>query len=125
MGRNAVALARHGLAVTVVDVSPVALEQVRAAAAGGGLAIDTRCVDLERERLPAGPWDVIVDFHYLSRPLFPQIVAALAPGGALLFVQPTVANLERHEHPGRDYLLAPGEAASLVAPLGVEISREG
>jgi tellurite methyltransferase len=124
-GRNALALARHGLAVTIADVSPVGLARALDAATAEGLALATVCVDLEHEALPPGPWDVIIDLHYLERRLFPSFAAALAPGGALVFVQPTIANLERHPHPGRDYLLAPGEAARLVAPLAIELAREG
>lgn len=120
-GRHALWLARRGLAATLVDVSPIALERAREAASAAGLALATLAIDLESELLPAGPWSLIVCFHYLQRSLFPAFAAALAPGGMLLFCQPTVRNLERHARPSRRFLLEEGELAGLVAPLPLEV----
>ncbi len=115
-GRNALWLASRGLEVTIVDVSQVGLDLAASRAARAGLALRTVCVDLDDEPLPAGPWDLVVDTLYLSRPLFPVIAAALRPGGVLVFLQPTVTNLERHDKPPRGFLLETGELASLVPP---------
>lgn len=120
-GRHALWLARRGLAVTLAEVSPVALRQATDAAAAAGLALTAVEVDLEHQPLPAGPWDLIVDLHYLQRSLFPAFAGALAPGGLLLFCQPTERNLERHERPSRRFLLAEGEVAGLIAPLPLEV----
>lgn len=122
-GRHAVWLARRGLDVTLVDVSPVGVDLARQAAAAAGVALDARALDLEREPLPPGPWDVIVDFHYLQRSLFPAFAAALAPGGLLVFVQPTRSNLERHPRPGPAHLLDDGELARIAAGLPLEVVR--
>lgn len=124
-GRHAVWLARRGLDVTLVDVSPVGVDLARQAAAAAGVALDARVLDLEREResLPPGPWDLIVDFHYLQRSLFPALAAALAPGGLLVFVQPTRSNLERHPRPGPAHLLDDGELARIAASLPLEVVR--
>jgi hypothetical protein len=40
-------------------------------------------VDFEVEPVPPGPWDLILVFHYLHRPLFEQFEGLLAPGGLL------------------------------------------
>lgn len=122
-GRHAVWLARRGLTTTLVDVSPVGLDLAREAARAGGVALDARAADLERDGLPAGPWDVILDFHYLQRSLFPAFAQALAPGGLLVFVQPTRRNLERHPRPGAAHLLEEGELARLVADLPLDVLR--
>jgi SAM-dependent methyltransferase len=119
-GRNAVFLARAGFDVTVADVSDVALELARERAADVPLA--TVRVDLEREPFPAGPWDVVLCFHYLHRPLFAALVPHLSSGGQLWFCQPTVLNLERHPRPSRRFLLELGEAATLVAAAGLRLS---
>src|SRR5262245_61692495 len=66
-GRHAIWLARRGLDVTLCDVSTVGLE----IAARAEPRLTCRRVDLESEPLPAGPWDLIVCFHYLQRALFP------------------------------------------------------
>ncbi len=49
-------LARRGLDVLAVDVSPEGLRLARDRARGAGLALETLVLDLEREPLPQGPW---------------------------------------------------------------------
>lgn len=125
-GRHAIWLARRGLTVTVADISPVALGLAREAAASEGLSIHTLAIDLERDPLPPGPWDLVVAFHYLERAILPALPAALAPGGLFVLVQPTRRNLERHAHPSARFLLDEGEAPRLVPPpLTVERHDEG
>jgi 2-polyprenyl-3-methyl-5-hydroxy-6-metoxy-1,4-benzoquinol methylase len=124
-GRVALWLARAGLEVTAVDVSAVGLARARSAASAAGLAIATRVLDLEREPLPAGPFDVVTCFHYLQRDLFPALAQRLAPGGILACEIATVRNLERHARPGRRFLLEPGEIRILVAPLEILLHEEG
>jgi SAM-dependent methyltransferase len=122
-GRHALWLARRGLAVTLTDVSEVAVGRAEAAAAAAGLALAVDRRDLEVDPLPDGPWQIALCFHFLLRPLFAGFAAALAPGGLLLFVQPTVRNLERHPHPGAPYLLAEGELPGLIEAVGLEVVR--
>jgi tellurite methyltransferase len=84
-GRNALELARMGFAVDAVDISDVAVEAVRAAAAEQGLPVTAHRADLSGEPFPRPPYDVIVDVNYLERSLFEAIPLALAPGGLLVF----------------------------------------
>jgi SAM-dependent methyltransferase len=69
-----------------------------------------------------GPWplngrqfDLVLVTHYLWRPLWPQILASVAPGGLLLYE--TFAH--GHEALGRpsrpDFLLKPGELLEVCA----------
>jgi SAM-dependent methyltransferase len=124
-GRVAVWLAREGLSVTAVDVSPVGLARARSAAAAGGLAVETLVLDLERDPLPPGPFDLVTCFGYLQRDLFPALAERLAPRGILACEIATVRNLERHARPGRRFLLEPGEIVDLVGPLELLLYREG
>lgn len=124
-GRIALWLARRGLDVTAVDVSPVGLARAADAAAAAGLRVGTRVVDLESEPLPAGPWRVIACFQYLQRQLFPAFAAALEPGGVLLCEITTTRNLERHARPSARFLVDPGELPALCAPLEPVWSSEG
>lgn len=124
-GRNAVWLAERGLDVTLVDVSPVALEMAHARAVAAGVALRLVAADLEAEPLPAGPWQVVAWFHYLARPLFPVVAAALTPGGWLVCELATVRNLERHHRPPAPYLLEEGELATLVDELDIVELEEG
>jgi 2-polyprenyl-3-methyl-5-hydroxy-6-metoxy-1,4-benzoquinol methylase len=120
-GRHALWLARRGLEVTIADVSAVGLELATRTANAEGLDIDTACVDLAEAPLPAGPWDVIVSFHYLQRDLFAAFASELAPGGYLVFCQATRTNLERHQHPSARFLLDDGELPGLIAELPLEV----
>lgn len=84
-GAGSVWLARRGLAVWGVDVSPVAVEQARDLAAHGGVADACRfdVVDLD-SGLPPGPTVSVVLCHrFRDRRLDAQIVERLEPGGLL------------------------------------------
>lgn len=124
-GRHALWLARRGLAVTLIDVSDDGLALAAAAAQAEGLTLTMVRSDLEHEPLPAGPWDLVLCFHYLQRDLFPAIVAGLAPGGLLVFCHQTRKNLERHPRPPPQYLLEEGEARGLAEGLDAIFYTEG
>src|SRR5690242_21716854 len=64
-GRHALWLARRGLDVTLADISEVGLGIARGAAAREGLALRTVALDVERDPLPGGPWDLILIFYFL------------------------------------------------------------
>jgi SAM-dependent methyltransferase len=82
LGRHAVLLNSLGWRVTAVDASPVAIRALRSR----NLPIDARIADLERGEfvIEPGAWELICDYHYLQRDLFPSIRAGVRPGG--LFV---------------------------------------
>jgi len=108
-GRNAIWLARRGFAVTLIDFSPVAVALVAEGAAEAGLPLSATLWNVETDGLPIGPWDAIVIHHFLDRPSLDVALDRLRRGGVLAFCQPTLRNLERHEHPGERWLLAEGE----------------
>lgn len=80
-GRNALHLAKLGWRVTAVDASAAALRILREHASG--LSIRAVRADLERSEfdLAAETYDLICDFLYLQRDLFPRIRAGVRPGG--------------------------------------------
>ncbi|MDH5672773.1 MAG: class I SAM-dependent methyltransferase [Myxococcales bacterium] len=123
-------LAQRGLAVSALDVSPVALERLRQAAKALGVAVDARQLDLERDALPDGAFDFIACWHYRQAGLHAALCERLAPGGLLALEQHTVDNLQRHARPGRDYLAERGELARFAldgAPVPLQLCyyREG
>ncbi len=124
-GRHALWLAGRGLNTTLLDISTVALDLATTRAQDTGLAINTQAIDLESDPFPAGPWDVIVGFHFLQRNLFDHFKASLANDGLLIYAQPTMRNLERHSRPPADFLLEAHELVNLVKPLKIELYREG
>lgn len=85
-GRHALFLAKLGWQVTAVDASPVAIELLRQRAAELRVSIQTAVADLESGAFVIEPdrYDLICDFFYLQRDLFPGIRAGIRPGG--LFV---------------------------------------
>ena len=124
-GRVACWLARRGLHVTALDVSPVGLELTRNTARAQGLELETLELDLEQSPLPAGAFALVSCFHYLQRDLFPHLRERLEPGGVLMCELPTRRNLERHARPGARFLLESNELLTLCAPLEVVYYREG
>ncbi len=122
-GRNAIWLARHGLDVTLVDVSDVALDKAEQRAHRMGLTDRMRFlrVDLEGP-LPFAPlFDVVVVVHYLDRERRDSFADLLLDGGILVVANPTVTNSERHARPSADYLVERGELASWVCNRELEL----
>jgi tellurite methyltransferase len=102
-GRNALYLAQLGWSVTAVDASPVAIAAVLARA--HGLPIDARVADLERGEfaIEPGAYDLICDFHYLQRDLFPAIREGVTPGGVF------VGAIHLDDGGGHRFVVRPGE----------------
>ena len=119
-GRHALLLGSQGLDVTLLDISPAALEIAAAAARAEGLALTTVAVDLDTDALPAGPFDVVLCTYFRWPPLLAAAAAVLRPGGLVLLAHPTLRNLERHPRPGARFLLEPGELARGV-PAELEV----
>jgi len=119
-GRHLRWLAARGHRLTGVDRDAAAVQPLRPLA-------EIVVADLE-----AGPWplggrqfDGVVVTNYLWRPLLPAIVAALAPGGVLIYEtfadgQQTVGRPSRP-----DFLLQPGELLAAAAGLRVVAYEDG
>ena len=104
-GRNALYLAGLGWDVTAVDAAAAAVRVVRERAAAAGVRIDARVADLESAEfvIEPGGYDLICDFFYLQRDLFPRIRDGVRPGGVV------AAEIHlRNDQPHR-FVLEPGE----------------
>jgi 2-polyprenyl-3-methyl-5-hydroxy-6-metoxy-1,4-benzoquinol methylase len=118
-GRMAVYMARRGLDVEAVDISPVGLALAREAARDEGLKLKTLVRDLTTEGLPEGTYDLIACFHYRQPGLFGRLRDALRPGGVVLAEVETARDLARSGSPETNELLrAAGE-------LEIVFYREG
>lgn len=115
-GRHSLLFAQRGHPVLAVDRATSALVELAASPAWPGPPLEVVEADLE-----AGPWPApgrrfaaVVVTNYLHRPLLPTLVAAVAPGGLLLYE--TFAR--GHERLGRptnpDWLLEAGELLRTV-----------
>jgi tellurite methyltransferase len=107
-GRNALYLAQLGWDVDAVDASAAAIGLLLQKAAG--LRVRTHIADLERGEfaIPAGGYDLVCDFFYLQRNLFPQLREAVRPGGTFLGAIHVRGDPDDTNH-NPDFMLAPGE----------------
>lgn len=110
-GRHARFLAGLGHPVDAVDRDPTAI-----AALGGVAGVSPLCADIE-----GGPWPyagrayaAVVVTNYLHRPLFPQLRAALAPGGVLIYETFATGNEAFGRPANPDFLLRPRELLDLA-----------
>ena len=129
LGGSAGWLADRGWRVAGFDISEVALRRARAR----WPALLACVADLERLPLaPAPAFDLILDFYYLDRALWPMFRRALRPGGLLLLE--TFAQASREPPTGQPainpaYVLAPGELRAAFADWEIldyqESERDG
>jgi len=122
-GRHTSLLRDCGFAVVAADRDAAGL-----AAFAGDPLCTVHMLDLE----DGAPWalgegyDGIVVANYLHRPLFPALVAALAPGGILIYETFAIGN-ERFGRPSNpEFLLRPGELLTVFgSALSVVAFEQG
>jgi SAM-dependent methyltransferase len=105
-GRHARFLLERGFRVLAVDWDISSVEDLR-----GQIGLEIRQADLENRPWPfADGWfDGLVVTNYLHRPLFSSLIAALKPGGVLIYETFAQGNGEFGRPSNPDYLLRPGE----------------
>lgn len=126
-GRHAIWLARRGIDVLAIDRDRSVVAALNEEARRQRLPLRAEVVDLESGRVDLGTacYDIIVVVHYLHRPLFPALIAALRPGGVLVYETFTRAQAARGRPTNPDFLLGEGELRELVHPLEILVEREG
>jgi tellurite methyltransferase len=121
LGGSAGWLCERGWRAAGLDISEVAVRRAKAR----WPALLAGVADLER--LPIAPepaFDLILDFYYLDRGLWPVFRRALRPGGLLLmetFVQPPSGRADMNPA----YVLQPGELRAAFADWEVLDYAEG
>jgi len=123
-GRHAIWLAQQGWEVTLIDISETGVEQARQNA--GPLASHIHFVVDDLTRFKASQtefearFEVVMEFFYLERKIFSEIVKAVRPGGLLAYKTLTVAQAKLAGGPkNRAHLLEPGELLQLARGLCV------
>lgn len=122
-GRHAHWFHQRNHPITLVDRSQDAIESIAIPAAD----LEAVVADIEN-----GPWpfagrqfDAVVVTNYLWRPLWPTLLASLAPGGVLLYETFAQGN-ETVGKPSRpDFLLRHGELLELCRGLRVVAYEDG
>jgi SAM-dependent methyltransferase len=118
-GRNSVFLARHGFAVTAIDIAETGLAKAAERAAAAGVTVTLLHEDLDNYRF-SGCFDLILNFNFLQRRLIPAAMSVLAPGGIFLFDTLLAPAVLPPSSPA-DFYLQPGELRRLFAPFAGEI----
>lgn len=120
-GRHAKLFVSRGCRVTAVDRDP-----------GCGAALADVDVVFIAADLEAGPWpfatefDAVIVTNYLHRPLADSLLAALAPGGLLIYETFAAGNAQFGRPSNPDFLLAPRELLdTLGAGLRVLAFEDG
>ena len=115
-GRHALLFAALGHPVDAVDRDPAAI-----AALAAQVGIRALCADIE-----GGPWPYagrqyagVVVTNYLHRPLFPLLMAALEPGGVLIYETFAQGNAAYGRPANPDFLLQRGELLRAVGDAQV------
>ncbi len=131
-GRHAHFLATQGFSVHGIDRDRAALNCLQAQAQEANhLPITTECLDLEMDDLRppdlgTEAFDVILVFFYLYRPLFPQLLKALKPGGVILYETFLLENHLYRQHPRRkEFCLEANELLTLLSGLQILHYDEG
>jgi tellurite methyltransferase len=121
LGGNAAFLLERGLRVLGLDISWVALQQAKAKLP----ALMAVQADLTRFSLPSQVFDVILNFYYLQRSLWPEYRRCLRPGGLLMIETLTQEMVTVQPEIDRAYLLQPGELLQAFNDLEILAYREG
>jgi len=131
-GRQAMYLASKGFAVHGIDRDAAALHELQAQAQKTGLSsITTESIDLEMNPqhppdLGTAMYDVIIVFFYLYRPLFPQLLHALKPGGVIMYETFLLDNHLHRQHPRRkEFCLEANELLTFLQELRILHYDEG
>jgi SAM-dependent methyltransferase len=105
-GRHTRLFADRGCRVVAIDREPRIDDDLMSRA-----EVDVRRVDLEQGAWPLGGerFDAVVVTNYLHRPNFPHLLAALAPGGVLLYETFALGNAAFGKPTNPAFLLAPRE----------------
>lgn len=124
-GRNACFLAEKGFSVDAMDISEIALQEVKQTAEAKGLAINFIQAELEQAALPADTYDLIVNFNFLERSLIPKMKNALKLGGHVIF-ETYLIDQRVLGHPRNPaFLLGHNELLELFREFRVLCYREG
>jgi SAM-dependent methyltransferase len=122
-GRNAIWLAQQGWHAVGVDFSDVALDKARRLADANRLDIEWVCADATSYVPTAASFDLaLLCYFQLPAAEIEQVLqhalAALAPGGVLLFIAHALDNLQHGIGGPQDptVLYTPEQIAALVAP---------
>jgi tellurite methyltransferase len=120
-GGNAAFLMERGLHVIGVDISSVAVRSAKQRLP----KLMAIIADLTHFYIPDASFDLISNFYYLQRDLWPAYYQALHPGGVLVMETLTKEMLQRQPEIDPRYLLEPGELKEAFSGWEILVYQEG
>jgi tellurite methyltransferase len=120
-GKNVGPLLEKGIDVIGVDISSAAVLQARLHFP----QIKAVIADLTEFSFPSNYFDVILNFYYLQRQLWPEYRRILKPGGLLFFETLTEQMLVTKPDINVEFLLTEGELAIAFQDWDILVYQEG
>jgi cyclopropane fatty-acyl-phospholipid synthase-like methyltransferase len=120
LGGNTGFLIERGLRVIGVDVSEVGVRRAKQRWS----SLMSAVIDLTHYRWPPCSFDVILNFYYCQRDLWPWYRSMLKPGGVLILETLTIETLRARPGYNPDFLLQPDELRQAFAAWEVLVYRE-
>ena len=124
-GRHLRWLAGQGFRPTGVDRDRAALGASADLAQAGQAELIEADIENGPWPCPGRQWQAVLVTHYLWRPLWPQLLASLAPGGVLVYETFADGNQTVGKPSRPDFLLQPGELLSRCQGLRVVAYEDG
>lgn len=121
LGGNSAFLIQRGLRVIGIDISYTAIRKAKTRLP----ELMAFIADLTEYPLPPLHFDVILNFFYLQRDLWPEYMRILKPGGLLILQTLTQEMLQEQTDIDPGYLLAPGELVNAFQNWDILDYREG
>jgi tellurite methyltransferase len=121
LGSNAGFLIKRGLAVVGVDISEVGVREARQQHP----RLMAVVADLHNFHIPPNTFDLILNFFYLQRDLFPTYRQGLKRNGLLVMETLTADMLQVQPDIEPGYLLEPGELRRAFGDMEILVYKEG
>jgi len=123
-GGNARLLAELGLDVLAWDTSEVAVKQLDEYARLNKVSIDAQVRDVITFPPEANSLDALVVSFFLDRPLCPNLIEALKPGGLLFYQTYCQVKVSEQGPKNPDFLLVDNELLRLFSAMKIRVYRE-
>lgn len=112
-GRNGVWFSNNGCSVSYLDRDLSRLDLPKTTVNAEQLEWDLE--DGSAPTLPLQQYDIVLVFNYLHRPILPQIIDAIKPGGYIIYETFTTKQAEIGRPRNPNFLLKPGELQAIFA----------
>ncbi len=118
-GENSIYLAKKGFEVTAFDVSDVAVRKARIKAKKEGVKVRFKALDAEKFSFGESSYDLVLNFYFLNRNIFPKIKRALRKEGVLIFETYNENHIKNNPRFNKKYLLKRGELIKAFGDMEV------